>query len=317
MRPTRRSPGLSTSTASRLPFADEAHDHARPFLKWAGGKSQLLSQFGLLYPDPGRIVRYIEPFVGGGAVFFHVRSVLGPRRVILADANDELINAWECIHKDVEGLIRRLGKHRKLHSQEHYYKVRAQEPGELSPIERAARIIYLNKTCFNGLYRVNRSGRFNVPMGNYVNPRIFDAANLRAASDALRGVRLKQAHFRETLSYARKGDFVYFDPPYVPLSETSQFTSYAASEGKAVFDEDDQIQLADLFTKLARRGCHVMLSNSDCEFVRRLYRRFWIYSVKARRSINCKADRRGGISEAVVLSYEATSMGARAMLVRD
>lgn len=226
------------------------------------------------------------------------------------------MNVWRCIQKDVDGLIRKLARHGRLHSREHYYKVRDQDPGELTRVARAARVMYLNKTCFNGLYRVNRSGRFNVPMGSYERPRILDPANLRAVSAALKKVRLKTAHFRETLQVARKGDLIYFDPPYHPVSATSQFTSYSAREGKAVFDEDDQAELADVFTRLARRGCRVMLSNSDCAFVRKLYRRFWICGVKARRSINSRADRRGTVSEVVILSYQPPAREGQGMLVQ-
>lgn len=247
----------------------------------------------------------MEPFLGSGAVFFHVREKLRPRRAILSDGNEELINVWQCVQKDVEALIRKLSRHGKLHSQQHYYDVRGQDPGQLSRVERAARILYLNRTCFNGLYRVNRSGRFNVPMGSYPRPRILDSANLRAVSAALKKVRLKTAHFRETLHVARKGDFIYFDPPYHPVSATSQFTSYSARDGKATFDEDDQVELADVFARLARRGCRLMLSNSDCDLVRRLFRRFWIYGVSARRSINSRGDRRGKVREVVILSYQA------------
>ena len=295
----------------------EADTCPRPFIKWAGGKSQLLPRFELLYPPAGEIGRFIEPFVGSGAVFFQVRSLLRPRRVILADGNAELINAWECVRGSVEPLARRLARHQKLHSQEHYYAVRDQDPAKLTRIARAARLLYLNTTCFNGLYRVNRDGRFNVPMGRYESPRILDTANLRAASRALKGVRMKVAHFRETLEYARKGDFVYFDPPYFPLSATAHFTSYSALDGKAVFDEEDQRELADVFTRLARRGCRVMLSNSDCEFVHRLYRRFRIFSVTARRSINSRGDRRGQIREAVVLSYAPPGTAWKEMLVHS
>jgi DNA adenine methylase len=208
------------------------------------------------------------------------------------------------VRDDVESLIALLAKHQRRHSEEHYYAVRDRDPRRLEPAESAARLIYLNRTCFNGLYRVNRHGRFNVPMGSYDNPKILDAANLRAASAALRGVRLKVADFRDMLAVARKGDFIYFDPPYQPLSPTSSFTSYAVRDGRAGFDEDDQRELAEAYARLARRGCRVMLSNSDTPLVRRLYRRFRICGLDARRNINSKSDRRGAIREVVVLNYE-------------
>lgn len=260
--------------------------------------------------------RYIEPFVGSGAVFFDLRSRVRLRRVHLADGNEELINLYRCVRDDVEGVIRRLSRHRSLHSEEHFYDVRARDPRRLSDAARAARVIYLNRTCFNGLYRVNRDGRFNVPMGRYENPKILDAVALRAASAALRGVTLKCAHFRKTLDVARKGDFVYFDPPYHPISETSRFTAYAACDGRASFGEKDQKELARVYTRLARRGCRVMLSNSDSPLTRRLYRRFRICGVKARRSINSRSDRRGVIGEIVVINYEPPGTAWQEMVVQ-
>ncbi len=272
----------------------------RPFLKWAGGKTQLLSQFQALYPQPRSIRRYIEPFVGSGAVFFRIRSLTGPREVLLADSNEELINVYVAVRDHVEEVIEALRRHKALHSKEHYYKVRAQNPGRMSSTARAGRLIYLNKTCFNGLYRVNSKGGFNVPMGRYQDPPILDAENLRAAGRALKRVRLKTAHFRETLDAARKGDFIYFDPPYHPLSKTSFFTSYT----QGAFTSSDQEDLAEVYSILAGRGCRVMLSNSDCPFIRSLYGGFDIRSVSARRNINSKAEKRGRIGEVIVLNYE-------------
>jgi len=236
--------------------------------------------------------------------------------VILADGNEDLINVYRCVREDVQGLITLLAAHQRRHSEKHYYEVRDQDPSLLEPGPAAARLVYLNKTCFNGLYRVNRHGRFNVPMGAYDNPKILDKQNLKAAAAALKGVKLNVAHFRKTLDIARKGDFVYFDPPYQPISETSSFTSYAARDGRAGFDEDDQRELAEVYTKLARRGCRVMLSNSDTPFIRRLYRRFRICGVAARRAINSKAERRGTIQEVVVLNYEPPGAAWTEMLVQ-
>ncbi len=272
----------------------------RPFLKWAGGKTQLLSQFQALYPHPRSIRRYIEPFVGSGAVFFKIRRLTDPREVLLADNNEELITVYVAVRDHVEEVIEALRRHKALHSKEHYYKVRAQNPGRMSPTARAGRLIYLNKTCFNGLYRVNSKGGFNVPMGRYQDPPILDAENLRAAGRALKRVGLKTAHFRETLDAARKGDFIYFDPPYHPLSKTSFFTSYT----QGAFTSSDQEDLAEVYSILAGRGCRVMLSNSDCPFIRSLYEGFDIRSVSARRNINSKAEKRGRIGEVVVLNYE-------------
>jgi DNA adenine methylase len=272
----------------------------RPFLKWAGGKTQLLSQFQALYPHPRSIRRYIEPFVGSGAVFFKLRRLAGLREVLLADNNEELINVYVAVRDHVEGVIAALRRHKALHSKEHYYEVRAKSLRRMSSTARAARLIYLNKTCFNGLYRVNSKGGFNVPMGRYQDPPILNAENLRAAGQALEKTGLKAAHFRKTLDVARKGDFIYFDPPYHPLSKTSFFTSY--TEG--AFTASDQKDLAEVYSILARRGCRVMLSNSDCPFIRGLYEGFDIRSVSARRNINSKAEKRGRIGEVVVLNYE-------------
>ena len=273
---------------------------ASPFLKWAGGKSQLLAQFEELYPAAADVTRYHEPFVGSGAVFFDVRKVLRPRKVILSDDNAELVNVWSSLQRDAEEVIAALARHKRLHSHEHYYEVRAQAPDQLSPAQRAARLIYLNKTCYNGLYRVNSKGQFNVPLGRYVNPPILDADNLRVVQEALRGATIRVAHFRQTVAVAKAGDFVYFDPPYDPVSETAYFTSYT----HGAFGPKDQEELAAVFAELAARGCRVMLSNSDTVFVRRLYARFDIRTVQARRNINSRADRRGRINEVVVLSYE-------------
>ncbi|MBI5159889.1 MAG: DNA adenine methylase [Micrococcales bacterium] len=273
---------------------------ASPFLKWAGGKSQLLPQFESLYPAAEDVERYLEPFVGSGAVFFDVRKVLLPKRSILSDNNADLVNVWKTLKQRVEDVIAALDRHRRLHSERHYYAVRAQKIDDLDEVERAARLIYMNKTCFNGLYRVNSKGQFNVPLGRYVNPPILDAENLRAVCEVLGRASIKVAHFRQTLKDARPGDFVYFDPPYDPLSQTAYFTAY--TEG--AFGRKDQAELADVYAQLARRGCRVMLSNSDTEFVRSLYRDFDVRTVTARRTINSRADRRGPIGEVVVINYE-------------
>ena len=272
----------------------------RPFLKWAGGKSQLLAQFEALYPRRSQVRRYLEPFVGSAAVFFHLRNLYQTGEVILADSNAELINTYRAIQQEVEKVVRLLAKHRKAHSPEHYYRIRARRPSELSSAELAARTIYLNKTCFNGLYRDNSQGGFNVPIGRYEDPAILDARNLRAVSAALRGVELRQGHFRETLQYARNGDFIYFDPPYQPLSTTAFFTAYTRNS----FGPADQEELAEVFRLLNDRGCRIMLSNSATPLIRRLYQGFDLRTVDARRSINSRADRRGAIKEIVVLNYE-------------
>jgi DNA adenine methylase len=273
---------------------------AIPFLKWAGGKGQLLQQFEALYPASRKGMRYLEPFVGAGAVFFRVRHVLQPTKVFLWDTNAELINVWKCLQDDAEAVIAALERHAKDHSQEHYYAVRARQPEALTTTEQAARLVYLNRTCFNGLYRVNSRNVFNVPFGRYKNPRIVDAENLRLVSEALTGAQIGVQDFRATAKVARKGDFVYLDPPYDPVSETAKFTSYT----KGSFGREDQEELAALYRELDRRGCLVMLSNSNTLFVRELYRGFDVRTdVMARRSINSQADKRGLVSEVVVLNY--------------
>src|SRR4030095_15263174 len=269
------------------------NDLPRPFLKWAGGKTQLLPQFEALYPEAKLVKRYLEPFVGSGAVFFHVQRLLQPASAFLADGNRELMNVHLAIQVQVEKVIDHLRMHRRSHSRDHYYKTRDDFPRRTSDSARAARFIYLNKTCFNGLYRVNSQGRFNVPMGDYKNPTILDEKNLRAVAAALKEVELRTAHFSETLASARKGDFIYFDPPYHPLSATSNFTAYTSS----LFGDSEQEELARVFRELDERGCHVMLSNSATSLVSRIYARYaeFTHRVEARRSINSRGDRRGSI----------------------
>ena len=282
---------------------------ARPFLKWAGGKKQLLASFEDLYPAAASIGAYHEPFLGSGAVFFHVRSLLRPRAAMLSDSNQQLIETFTAVRDQVEAVIAELEVHHRRHSKRHFYLVRKQVPAELATAAaRAARFIYLNKTCFNGLYRVNSRGLFNVPMGRYQNPNIVDAGRLQRASHELAGVDLRTGPFTTVQDRAKAGDFVYFDPPYVPLSSTAYFTAY--TEG--AFGPDDQRRLADTFRLLARRGCLVMLSNSDTELVRELYDGFHITQVMARRNINSNSERRGHVPEVVVTSYRERAVPVRA-----
>ena len=263
----------------------------KPFLKWAGGKGQLLAQYAPLFPK--QFGRYHEPFVGGGAVFFRLR----PPRATLSDDNAELVHCFTTVRDDVDALVGALGQHR--YEKDYYYAVRAQDPAELSPAARAARTIFLNRSGFNGLYRVNAAGRFNVPFGRYTNPTICDAPNLMACARALRLSTILRAPFPAVLERARHGDFVYFDPPYHPLSKTAHFTAYAAGG----FREDDQRELAGVYAELDRRGVLVMLSNSNTPLIRELYQGFRVVEVQATRAINSKAARRGAITELVVLNY--------------
>jgi DNA adenine methylase len=295
---TRRSPSGNTLSHQRSPFRTaEDVTFLRPFVKWAGGKGQLLPQFRSLYPEPMTIHRYLEPFLGSGAVFFNVQALLQPSRALLSDTNAELIDTFLAVRDEVDDLIELLRQHHKRHSESYYYEVRAQPPQARAA--RAARLIYLNKTGFNGLYRVNSRGLFNVPFGHRAKPEIFNEALLRATSAALQKAELEPRDFRDLSGVARKGDFIYFDPPYQPLSKTSSFTSYTSGS----FGEKDQSDLADLYAKLDRRGCLLMLSNSDTPLVRKLYADFHIHPVSARRSINSNGDKRGPVSEVVVLNY--------------
>ena len=264
----------------------------RPFLKWAGGKARLITQYNQYFPQEYQT--YYEPFLGGGAVFFY----LHPPASILSDINTELITTYRCVKDSVEELISLLQAHHQQHSQDYYYHVRASPGG--TDLQQAARFIYLNKTCFNGLYRVNSQGKFNVPLGKYKNPNICPEDILRGASAALNTAQIKQADFTDVLNYATSSnDFVYFDPPYYPVSATSYFTAYS----HYCFGETQQVQLRDIFVELAGRGVKVMLSNSDCDFIRQLYTGFQIYRISASRSINSNPKKRGQITEVLVTSY--------------
>ena len=274
-----------------------------PFVKWAGGKGQLLPQFQPYFPT--RFERYIEPFVGGGAVFFHLynQGHLPEKEVILIDHVEELINGYRVVQSQVEALIEELERHEphKLDA-DYYYRVRAwdrrPEYGQRSDVERAARFLFLNRTCYNGLYRVNRKGQFNVPFGRHNNPRVCNAGNLRAASLALQGATLESGDFGRCLEWAGPGDLVYLDPPYHPLSDTSSFTSYTP----AAFGAEDQRRLADLFRELDGQGCQVMLSNSCTPLIRELYKGYTQIEVRAIRAISSKGDGRGAIPELLVLN---------------
>ena len=274
------------------------------FLKWAGGKLQLIEQFKNLFPHNFR--NYYEPFIGSGAVFFYVKSKLKPNKVILSDTNEELINCFCVVRDKPSELVELLLNHRKKHSKEYYYSVRSMESSTLDSLDRAARLIYLNKTCFNGLYRVNSQGQFNVPFGDYENPSIFDKNVLFQASQLLQGVHLQVMTFEKVLDFAGKDDFVYFDPPYIPLSKTSSFTRYSKSD----FSMMEQKRLSEVFRILDSRGCFVMLSNSDHALTRELYRHYEKNTVivRAKRMINSVGSRRGAINEVVVRNYSVTKV---------
>ena len=279
---------------------------AAPFLKWAGGKGKLVGQLEpLLPPEFGR---YIEPFAGGGAVFFHLHNagrLAG--RAVLADLNAELMNCYRVVRDRacLAELIERLRRHAgHALDRDYYYRVRAwdRKPGyaRRSPAERAARTIFLNKTCYNGLYRENSKAQFNVPYGKWRRPpRVLDEANLRACHRALQAAELHNEGFEACLDWARPGDFAYLDPPYDPLSSTASFTTYTG----ATFGRRDQERVASLFRELDGRGCRLLLSNSDTPLIRGLYRGFRTETILARRSINSNAWRRGPIAELAVMNY--------------
>jgi DNA adenine methylase len=267
-----------------------------PFLKWAGGKRSLLFQFDAYFPN--KFNKYIEPFVGGGSVFFY----LLPEKAILMDNNDELINCYLVIQNHIEELISSLKQHR--YENKYFYKIRnvdrnPEEFRQWTDIERASRTIYLNKCCYNGLYRVNSKGEFNVPFGLHKNPNFCDERNLRAVHQILKNVKTFKSSFEKCLDFAEENDFLYFDPPYQPLSETANFTAYT----KEGFAKEAQIQLSELFGELDRKGCKIMLSNSYNKLILELYQKFRIITVNAKRAINSIASKRGEIKEVLIVNY--------------
>jgi len=274
---------------------------ASPIVKWVGGKTKLLPELRARLPKTYK--RYFEPFVGGAALFF----ALEPQDAVLGDMNDALIDAYRAVQQAVENVIEELAVHRKKHVRDdYYYEVRtAWNAGkwQMDAVGHAAAFIYLNKTCFNGLWRVNKKNEFNTPRGDYNNPKIFDPAALRAASKALKTTVLLEDGYAKTSEVASKGDFVYFDPPYDPISKTSNFTAYT----KDGFGDKQQEELALHAETLHRRGVHVMLSNNDTPFIRNLYKGFCIDTVQCGRSINSKGDKRGKVDEVIITSYGATS----------
>lgn len=270
-----------------------------PVLKWAGGKRQLLPHILARFPRP--IPTYFEPFIGGGAVFFALAAERAFERAVIADRNPELVNVYRALQRDVEGVIRRLEEYALAHSEEQYYLVRAAKPR--SPAARAARFIYLNKTGFNGLYRVNRQGQFNVPLGRYKKPSIVDGARLRAAASVLAEVEILESDFEAVCGRARKGDAVYLDPPYLPVSRTAHFAEYHAEP----FGLDEHRRLAKAFAKLEARGVCALLSNSDTSDTRALFGRFRLDQVAARRSINSNSRLRGPVAEILVSTRAVVS----------
>ena len=272
---------------------------AATFLKWVGGKRQLMDEIKNLLPKT--YTTYYEPFIGGGAVLFELQ----PKKAVINDINGELINLYNIIKDDVDGLIEDLKKHEN--TSEYFYKIREKDRNKseyekLSNIEKASRIVYLNKTCFNGLFRVNKSGEFNSPFGKYKNPNIVNEVTLRAVNKYFNkaDIKILNGDFEEALKGIRKGSFVYMDPPYDPVSSSANFTGY----DKGGFNRDEQVRLKLLCDKLDKRGVKFLLSNSATDFIKDLYKEYDIRIVKAKRAINSDASSRGEVDEVLIRNYE-------------
>lgn len=274
----------------------------KPFVKWAGGKRQLMSE--IIKYKPKSYKNYFEPFVGGGSVFMELQN---PKTVI-NDFNTELINAYSSIRDNVDELIADLEKHKLNNSKEYFYELREWDRNGVletkSNVERASRFIYLNKTCFNGLFRVNSQGQFNVPYGNYKNPNIVNEEVLLADSKFLNrnGIKILHGDFEEAVKDAKREDFIYFDPPYAPLDDTQNFVGYTLNG----FGYAEQERLRDLFVKLDKKGCYVMLSNSYSTIIRDLYKEYSSTTkvIGASRNINSKAEGRGKVNEVLIMNYD-------------
>lgn len=286
-----------TTNVHRVTNSD-ADDRAKPFMQWVGGKREMIPQYKELIPQ--KFETYYEPFLGGGAMFFYLQ----PEKAVLSDNNTELIKTYEGVRDNPEEVIRILKELRAKHSEELYMKVRNIDREinifhKLNSAEIAARMIYLNQTGFNGLYRVNQKGQFNVPIGSSLNRLICDEHTLRNASKVLKKVKIEETDFENLLRYVTKNDFVYLDPPYYPVSIYSDFSRYT----KEKFYQEDQVRLKKEFDRLNNIGCKVMLSNSDCQFIKDLYACYNIRKVYSGRTLNCKKDKRGKVSELLITNY--------------
>lgn len=279
---------------------------AQPFLKWAGGKRQLLPAIKKFVP---KFTQYYEPFIGAGAVLFSLQ----PKKSVINDTNIELINCYQVIRDNPDELLKLCQQHQEKNSKEYYYSVREQDRQEdflsQTKVERAGRIIYLNKTCFNGLFRVNRSGQFNVPYGNYTNPTIAEPGVIKAISAYLNegNICILNGDFEKAVSTAKKGAFIYFDPPYHPISNTSSFTGYSVNG----FGENEQGRLKKLCDRLSDRGCKVLISNSSATLIKELYSdsRYKIEEINASRAINAVGSKRGKIKELLIHNkYDCDSL---------
>lgn len=269
-----------------------------PVLKWVGGKRQLMPSIEKLLPEI--FSTYCEPFVGGGAVLFHLQ----PKNAVINDSNAELINVYTVIKNNVEELINDLKKHKN--EAEYFYEIRSLDRTEqidsLTNIEKASRIIFLNKTCFNGLYRVNSSGEFNSPFGRYINPNIVNEITLKTVSNYLNNnnITILNGDYEEAVNRLKKNSFIYFDPPYHPVSESSSFTGYTQSG----FNSSDQIRLKKVCDKLNSKGIRFLLSNSATKFIEDLYSEYSITYIKANRAINSNGEKRGEVAEVLIKNYD-------------
>lgn len=286
-----------TDNVKRVPTTHK-DSAAKPFLQWVGGKREMVPQYEQYFPV--KYNRYFEPFFGGGALFFY----LAPDKALLNDNNPELVITYRAVKEKPEDVIDILTILRRKHSKELYMHVRSLDRqfdllGDFTSEEIAARMIYLNQTCFNGVYRVNKQGQFNVPIGSSLNRVICDPYALRNASKALANTEVTCVDFEASLADVKKGDFVYLDPPYYPVSEYSDFTRYT----KEKFYKEDQIRLRDTFAKLAKKGAYVMLSNSNADFIREIYKDFAIHEVSSGRLLNSRAEKRAKVTELVITNY--------------
>ena len=306
--------------ARSVRYSKSDNKKVKPFLKWAGGKGQLLSEIEKYYPfADGKITKYAEPFVGGGAVLFDILSKYDLEDVYISDINAELINTYRIIRDDIDELVALLSvmqnefvtmdtEHRK-----NYYMAKRERFNDLKVnsnesvnIEKAALMIFLNKTCFNGLYRVNKKGLFNVPMGSYRNPMICDEENLRAVSEKLQNVKIVYGDYRESADFIDSDTFVYFDPPYRPITDTASFTAYTEN----LFNDEEQIELAGFVDDMHKKGAKIVISNSDPknsntedDFFDNIYSSYKIKRVDATRMINCNSEARGKIKELLISNF--------------
>lgn len=298
----------------------ECEESMKPFLKWAGGKGQLIQEIACYYPfENKKITKYAEPFVGGGAVLFHILGRYDLQEVYISDINEELVNTYRIIRDDVEKLIHFLSGYQKEYipfekeERKKYYLAKRMRFNELKAngnetinIEKAALMIFLNKTCFNGLYRVNREGLFNVPMGSYKNPMICDEDNLRTVSKTLQKVTIVCGDYREAADFIDENTFAYFDPPYRPITDTANFTAYTEN----LFRDEEQMKLAEFVDNMDKKGAKIVVSNSDPknsnekdDFFDNIYSAYKIKRVEAARMINCNSEARGKIKELLISNF--------------